>query len=81
MIDVRSAGEVAGGAIPGARNVPLPQLLDRLDELDPTAPTVVYCAGGYRSSIAASTFRAHGFTTVADLIGGYAAWVSSSSPA
>ena len=61
LIDVRSAGEVADGAIPGARELPLPQLLERLDELDPTAPTVVYCAGGYRSSIAASTFRAHGF--------------------
>ena len=41
--------------IPGARNLPLPQLLDHLDELDPTRPTVVYCAGGYRSSVAAST--------------------------
>src|SRR5205823_2882760 len=33
-----------------------------------------YCAGGYRSSIAASVLRANGFTDVADLIGGYAAW-------
>ena len=37
-----------------------PQLVGRIDELDPTEPTVVYCAGGYRSTIAASTLRAHG---------------------
>jgi len=65
------------GTLPGARPVPLPQLLDHLDELDPAAPTIVYCAGGYRSSIAASTLRAHGFATVADLIGGYAAWAAA----
>lgn len=75
VVDVRNPGETAGGdVISGARLVPLPQLLDHLDELDPTAPTVVYCAGGYRSSAAASTLRAHGFGHVADIIGGYGAW-------
>jgi hydroxyacylglutathione hydrolase len=78
VVDVRSPGEVADtGALPGARLIPLPQLLDHLDELDPAAPTVVYCAGGYRSSIAASSLRAHGFATVADLIGGYGAWAAA----
>jgi hydroxyacylglutathione hydrolase len=76
VVDVRNPSEVAGGAIPAARNLPLPRLLDLLDQLDPAAPTVVYCAGGYRSSVAASVLRAHGFVTVADLIGGYAAWAS-----
>jgi rhodanese-related sulfurtransferase len=67
---------VEAGALPGARNVPLPQLLDHLDDLDRERPTVVYCAGGYRSSVAASTLRAHGFGPVADLIGGYGAWAA-----
>jgi hydroxyacylglutathione hydrolase len=49
-------------------------LLDRHGELDPERPTVVFCAGGYRSSIAASTLRAAGFTDVSDLLGGYGAW-------
>lgn len=78
VVDVRNHGETkVGGSIPGARNLPLPQLLDHLGELDPARPTVVYCAGGYRSSIAASTLRAHGFGQVADLIGGYAAWATA----
>jgi len=81
VVDVRSAAETAGGSISGAQHLPLARLLDRLDELDPEAPTVVYCAGGYRSSVAASTLRAHGFADVADLIGGYGAWVSLTSVA
>lgn len=79
IVDVRNPGEVADGAITGARSVPLSRLLDGLLDLDPTAPTLVYCAGGYRSSIAASTLRAHGFTDVADLLGGYGAWAAMTS--
>ena len=82
VVDVRNPGEVADtGSLPGARPLPLPQLLDHLDELDRSAPTIVYCAGGYRSSVAASTLRAHGFTTVADLIGGYGAWAVATAGA
>jgi hydroxyacylglutathione hydrolase len=82
VVDVRNPAEVKlGGALPGARNLPLPQLLDHLEELDPVRPTVVYCAGGYRSSVAASLLQAHGFSHVADLIGGYAAWLTVSPAA
>ncbi|MFZ6005640.1 MAG: MBL fold metallo-hydrolase [Actinomycetota bacterium] len=78
VVDVRNPGETkVSGVIDGAVNIPLPQLLDRLDELDPSKPTVVYCAGGYRSSVAASTLRARGFETVADIIGGYGAWATT----
>jgi rhodanese-related sulfurtransferase len=63
--------------VPGARPISLPALLDRLGELDPSAPTVVYCAGGYRSAIAASLLRRHGFADVSDLIGGYGAWAAA----
>ncbi|MGQ0432409.1 MAG: MBL fold metallo-hydrolase [Microthrixaceae bacterium] len=78
VVDVRNPGETAvGGTVPGARLMPLPQLLDRLGDLDADKPTIVYCAGGYRSSVAASTLRAHGFTTVADIIGGYGAWTAT----
>ncbi len=74
LVDVRNAGEAALGAIPGARLISLPALLTAIDQLDPSAPTVVYCAGGYRSAIASSLLRSHGFTDVSDLLGGYTAW-------
>ena len=77
VVDVRGPGEVAAGKVAGAQEVPLPRILDRLGDLDPTAPTVVYCAGGYRSMIAASVMRASGFRDVSDLIGGYGAWEQS----
>lgn len=80
LVDVRNPGETkVSGVIDGALNIPLPQLLDRLGELDPGKPTVVYCAGGYRSSVAASTLRARGFATVADIIGGYGAWAATAA--
>src|SRR5262249_39997263 len=66
-------GEYAQGSIEGSEHIPLAQLRDRLGELDRARPVVVFCAGGYRSSIAASLLRASGFADVSDLIGGYPA--------
>jgi rhodanese-related sulfurtransferase len=74
LVDVRNPGEVQLGTIHGARHISLPALLNTLDQLDPQAPTVVFCAGGYRSAIASSLLRSHGFNDVSDLIGGYTAW-------
>jgi hydroxyacylglutathione hydrolase len=71
---------VANGMIPGAKHVQLPALLARIGELDPSLPTVAVCAGGYRSSIAASTLRANGFGDVSDLLGGMGAWVAAGQP-
>ena len=74
VVDVRNPGEVEGGSIPGAVAIPLARLVAEVDRLDPARPTVVYCAGGYRSSIAASALRSKGFADVSDLLGGYPAW-------
>ena len=74
IVDVRNPGEVAAGTIPDAISIPVGQLPSRLGELDPSKPTVVYCAGGYRSSVAASLLRQNGFTDVSDILGGYGAW-------
>jgi glyoxylase-like metal-dependent hydrolase (beta-lactamase superfamily II)/rhodanese-related sulfurtransferase len=73
IVDVRNPNECMAGVIEGSVNLPLPNLLDRIDDLDSARPTVVYCAGGYRSAAAASLLRSRGFTTVADLYGGYGA--------
>ncbi len=74
IVDVRNPGEHQLGSIPGATSIPVSQLPSRVTELDPTLPTVVFCAGGYRSSVAASVLRAAGFSDVSDIIGGYGAW-------
>ncbi|MGI8529626.1 MAG: rhodanese-like domain-containing protein, partial [Geodermatophilaceae bacterium] len=74
VVDVRGPGEHADGALPGAVNLPLPRLRTSLGGLDRHRPVLVHCAGGYRSSTAASVMRTRGFTDVSDLIGGYAAW-------
>lgn len=77
IVDVRNPGEVAAGTIPNAIAIPVGQLPGRLGELNPAAPTVVYCAGGYRSSVAASLLRRNGFVDVSDILGGYGAWEES----
>jgi glyoxylase-like metal-dependent hydrolase (beta-lactamase superfamily II)/rhodanese-related sulfurtransferase len=81
IVDVRNPGEAAAGMIPGAVNIPVNQLPDRIGELDPARPTVVYCAGGYRSSVAASVLRRRGFTDVSDILGGYNAWQQATQTA
>ncbi|MFD8596766.1 rhodanese-like domain-containing protein [Kitasatospora sp. NPDC059646] len=74
LLDVRGPGEVRdNGTIPGARLVPLPELLARLGELPTGRPLTVICASGNRSSVAASVLRARGFETT-DLRGGFGAW-------
>jgi hydroxyacylglutathione hydrolase len=81
VVDIRNPGEVALGAIDGVIEIPVGQLPGRLDELDSSAPTVIYCAGGYRSSVAASLLRQEGFSDVSDLLGGYGAWLEFAHPA
>jgi len=73
ILDVRNAGELAGGAIDGSLHIPLTELPRRLAEV-PDGPVVVYCAHGTRSAIAASLLRRSGRPDVSDLIGGEAAW-------
>jgi rhodanese-related sulfurtransferase len=80
LLDVRNPGELAEGAISGAWNIPLAELPRRLTEMPPNRPVVAYCAGGYRSSVAASMLRRAGVTDVSDLLGGYGAWAALAQP-
>ena len=77
LVDIRNQGEVEQGRIPGSVHIPLAQLRARLDLLPTDRLIVVHCAGGWRSSVAASLLRAQGFDNVADLAGGYNAWVDA----
>jgi hydroxyacylglutathione hydrolase len=75
LVDIRNPGEFALGTINGSTPIPVGQLPGRHNELDPAAPTIVFCAGGYRSSVGASVLRQAGFTDVSDILGGYGAWI------
>ena len=77
VLDVRNRGELERGAIPGSVHIPLPRLLDELDKFDRDRPTVVHCASGYRSVIAASLLTAAGLADVSDLLGGYESWAAA----
>jgi glyoxylase-like metal-dependent hydrolase (beta-lactamase superfamily II)/rhodanese-related sulfurtransferase len=81
VLDVRGPGERLEGAIDGSLHIPMAELRSRADEIDPKVPVVVHCAGGYRSSIAASWLRAHRADDVSDLLGGYGAWADQHAPA
>ncbi|MFD2762558.1 rhodanese-like domain-containing protein [Micromonospora eburnea] len=74
MLDVRNNSEREHGAINGSLHIPLAELTRRIDEVPTDRPIVVHCAGGYRSSVAASLLRNTGHPDVSDLLGGYNAW-------
>jgi adenylyltransferase/sulfurtransferase len=83
LLDVREAPEVSYVSLPGAVHIPLGQLPQRVGELDPSAPLVVFCHHGVRSSRALGLLRRAGFTRVRHLTGGidaYAARVDLSLP-
>lgn len=79
ILDVRQPSEYNKSHIPGAVLIPLPQLGDRLDELDPENPTLVYCAVGGRSRVAAQMLSGKGFSTVYNMSGGIKAWQSKTA--
>jgi rhodanese-related sulfurtransferase len=72
VLDVRRAGEYDGGHVPSAVNIPLHELPRRIDEV--REPVTVICAGGYRSSTAASILARHGVQAT-NVVGGTAAWI------
>lgn len=86
VVDVRAPREREGKYISGSLSVPLNHLAQRLVELPKDRAVLVYCAGGYRSSIASSLLQKNGFQLVSEIAGGLSAWevaklpVSSSHP-
>ena len=80
LLDVRTLREYEAKRIDGSLIIPLNHLAERVEELASDRPVLVHCAGGYRSSIAASLLRRRGFTRVSELAGGIAAWESAGLP-
>jgi glyoxylase-like metal-dependent hydrolase (beta-lactamase superfamily II) len=77
VLDVRRPGEFSGGHVPGAKNVPLDRVDPRAGALDRSRPTAVVCAGGYRSSAAASLLLRNGHRDLLNVVGGTSAWVAA----
>jgi glyoxylase-like metal-dependent hydrolase (beta-lactamase superfamily II)/rhodanese-related sulfurtransferase len=82
VVDVRRPAEYGNGHVPRAFNAPL-ATLDRVAAqlpLEKNKPTAVICAGGYRSSAAASLLEKFGFTKLLNVSGGTGAWINAGFP-
>ena len=80
IVDVRCAGEFAGGRIAGAKHLPLAELAARHRELEDETPVVFVCQGGRRSARARDQLTQLGRAGVASMTGGMHAWSQAKLP-
>ncbi|HWS99380.1 MAG TPA: rhodanese-like domain-containing protein [Pyrinomonadaceae bacterium] len=81
IIDVREPNEYAFARIPNSVHIPLGQVLNRMDEIDPSRETVVHCKVGGRSARAIEALRRAGFQgNLTNLAGGITAWSNEVDP-
>ena len=80
VVDVRTPEEFAKGSLPGARNVPVDKVGERMRDIKKDKPLIVVCATGNRSGRAAAQLRASGYGEVYVLAGGLAAWREAGLP-
>jgi rhodanese-related sulfurtransferase len=80
LLDVRNPREWATKHIDGSVNIPLNHLQERIAEIPRDRRIAVHCAGGYRSSIAASILHQYGITHFFEMAGGLAAWDAAHLP-
>jgi adenylyltransferase/sulfurtransferase len=81
LIDVRQPDEYAFAKIEGAKLIPLPEIVQRMDEIDNSKPIVVHCKMGGRSAKAIEFLQASGFEgDMANLVGGITAWSNIIDP-
>jgi hydroxyacylglutathione hydrolase len=80
VLDIRNPREWEGRHIPESLNIPLNQIQERIQDVPRGRRIAVHCAGGYRSSIAASILHQHGITNLIEMAGGLAAWDAAKLP-
>jgi rhodanese-related sulfurtransferase len=82
VIDVREPAEFVKGLghIPGARLIPLAELVARSAEIDRDRPAVMVCRSGARSAQATVLLQKSGFAQVANLAGGMLRWRAEALP-
>lgn len=73
VLDVRKSNEFAEGHVKDAMNIPLEEMSDliNLSSFEETQNIYVHCQGGYRSTIASSLLKQHGFHNLRNIIGGW----------
>jgi hydroxyacylglutathione hydrolase len=74
VVDTRDEHEWAGGHVPGALHMYVPDVPHRAAEIPPEAPVAVHCASGYRAGIAASLLEQAGLKRIIHVNGPYSDW-------
>jgi rhodanese-related sulfurtransferase len=80
VLDIRNPREWTAKHIESSLNIPLNHLQERIAEVPRDRRVAVHCAGGYRSSIAASILHQYGITNLIEMAGGLAAWDAAKLP-
>ena len=80
VVDVRTPQEFATGSLPGARNVTVDKVGEKMRDVKKDKPLIVVCATGARAGKAAAQLRASGYGEVYVLAGGIAAWREAGLP-
>lgn len=70
LVDVRTPDEYALGTIPGAINIPLDNLRERLADIPENRPVYLFCGVGLRGYLASNILKSKGYPDVRNLIGG-----------
>jgi rhodanese-related sulfurtransferase len=71
VLDVRKISEAEAGYVKDATVIPLGELQENLESLNPETPVMVHCAGGYRSMVAASLLKRNGYNNIINVHGGW----------
>lgn len=80
LIDTRTPEEFSFGSIPGAINIPLDDLRDRMSEVPASKPVVLFCAVGLRGYLAQRILMGNGYRNVRNLSGGYKLYSAAVAP-
>ncbi len=80
LIDSRTPEEFSFGTIPGAVNIPLDEMRDRLSEIPTDKPIVLFCAVGLRGYLAQRILIGCGYRNTVNLIGGYKTYSIATAP-
>ena len=80
LLDVRTPDEFSLGSLPGAVNIPLDEIRDRIDEIPKDRPVYVFCAVGLRGYLAYRILSQHGYDKVRNLSGGLKIYKAATAP-